>query len=137
MSDPSRPAARILLADDNPKNIRLLEMTLKQDGYQLLVAADGEEALKIFIREKPDLVILDALMPKMDGLAVCQKIREHVRERRVPIILSSAFYQGHAYESEKGKMGVDVILPKPVKPAELLQTVRDLLAANPAQEGES
>lgn len=118
---------KILLADDNEKNRRLLEMTLKKGNYELLSCVDGEEALKAYISQKPDLVILDALMPRMDGFTVCKRIREHDPQRRVPIIISSAFYKDDVYRNESEKIGADEFLPKPIKPAELLQIVRRLL----------
>ncbi|MBI3924932.1 MAG: response regulator [Armatimonadetes bacterium] len=117
---------KILLADDNEKNRRLLEMTLKQK-YELLICKDGEEALKAYIAEKPDLVILDALMPKMDGFTVCRRMREHGLEKRIPIIISSAFYKDDVYRNESEQLGADEFLPKPIKPADLLQTVERLL----------
>ena len=87
MSDLSRPAARILLADDNPKNIRLLEMTLKQDGYQLLVAVDGEEALSRLHTEAFDLVVSDVDMPRMTGLELTEAIRADALLASLPVIL--------------------------------------------------
>ena len=119
---------KVLLADDNEKNMRLLEMTLKQENYQLLICRDGEEALKTYISEKPDLVILDALMPKMDGFTVCRKIREHKDSRHVPVIISSAIYKEDVYRNESENLGADEFLPKPIKPSQLLETVRALLA---------
>ncbi len=117
----------LLIADDNEKNLRLLQMTLKQLDCRLLVCKDGEEALKAYIAEKPDLVILDALMPKMDGFTVCRRMREHDLGKYVPIIISSAFYKGDVYEHEAAKIGADEFLPKPLSPQQLLHTVKNLL----------
>lgn len=114
---------KVLLADDNDRNLRLLEMSLKKEGFELLLARDGEEALKTYISQKPDLVIMDALMPKMDGFTVCRRMREHDPAKRVPIIISSAFHKQDASQ----QLDADVFLPKPIKPAELLETVRRLL----------
>lgn len=123
----SEEKIKILLADDNEKNLRLLQMTLKKEGYELLISMDGEEALKTFIKEKPDLVILDALMPKMDGFTVCKKMREHKMKKYIPIIISSAFYKQDTYKDESEKIGADEFVPKPIKPSHLIETVKKLL----------
>ena len=68
-------AKRILLVDDEPLILKGLRFTLEQEGYEILTAADGEEALKVFFEQPVDLVLLDVMLPKMDGIQVCQRIR--------------------------------------------------------------
>ena len=69
-------AKRILLVDDEPLILKGLRFTLEQEGYEILTAADGEEALKVFFEQPVDLVLLDVMLPNMDGIQVCQRIRE-------------------------------------------------------------
>ncbi len=68
-------AARILIVDDDPDTQRVLGYTLKQEGFQVLVAVDGAEALRVREREKPDLILLDIMLPKLDGYQVAERIR--------------------------------------------------------------
>ena len=78
---------KILIVDDEKEIRDLIEIYLKSEGYETLKAADGEEALKILSMEEPDLIILDVMMPKMNGIDACLKIRE---EKQMPIIMLSA-----------------------------------------------
>ena len=106
----------ILAVDDEPRVMKLLEANLKSSGYSVLTAADGEEALQIIEREMPDLVLLDLMLPKMDGYAVCRRIREF---SAVPVIMltarSSQVDLIHGFE-----VGADDYLTKPFSIAELL-----------------
>ena len=77
----------ILAVDDEPRVLKLLEANLKSSGYAVLTAADGEQALQIVEREMPDLVLLDLMLPKMDGYDVCRRIREF---SAVPVIMLTA-----------------------------------------------
>ena len=80
-------AKRILLVDDEPLIIKGLRFTLEQEGYEILTASDGEEALEVFHSEPVDLVLLDVMLPKLDGIQVCQRIRE---TSNVPILMLTA-----------------------------------------------
>ena len=84
---PEAPKATILVVDDEPAVRRVLVMRLKLAGYRVICAEDGEQALEVFHRESPDLVVLDVMLPKMDGFAVCRRLRA---ESCVPIIFLSA-----------------------------------------------
>jgi len=113
----------ILAVDDEPRVMKLLEANLKSSGYSVLTAADGEEALQIIEREMPDLVLLDLMLPKMDGYAVCRRIREF---SAVPVIMltarSSQVDLIHGFE-----VGADDYLTKPFSIAELLMRVQAVL----------
>ena len=80
-------AKRILLVDDEPLILKGLRYTLEQEGYEILTAADGEEALQVFFEQQVDLVLLDVMLPKLDGIQVCQRIRE---SSNVPILMLTA-----------------------------------------------
>ena len=77
----SDAVARILVVDDVPENVRLLEAVLEPHGYEVVSATDGHRALELAESAKPDLVLLDVMMPQPDGLAVCRRLRERPRRR--------------------------------------------------------
>jgi len=113
----------ILVVDDEPEIVRLLRSYLEKDGYRVATAYNGEEALYVARHEKPDLVVLDILMPKMDGLAFTRQIR---REQDVPIIMLTA----RAEETDRIvglEMGADDYVTKPFSPREVVARVRAVL----------
>jgi pilus assembly protein CpaE len=121
-------AARILIVDDDPNVQRLLSYTLRQEGFEATVAADGIEAIRLWEAERPALVLLDIMLPKLDGYAVAQRIREdEAGAAHVPIIMLTA--EGDVEQRIKGlRAGADDYLMKPFHPAELLARIRSLLA---------
>lgn len=114
---------KILIVDDEKEIRDLIEIYLKSEGYETLKAADGEEALRILSMEEPDLIILDVMMPKMNGIDACLKIRE---ERQMPIIMLSA--KSEDVDKILGlNMGADDYLTKPFNPLELIARVKSQL----------
>lgn len=120
--------AKILIVDDDPDIQRLLGYTLKQEGYETVVAVDGSEALKSWSRDKPDLILLDIMVPKLDGYQVAGRIRnEEGTASHVPIIMLTA--ETDIEQKVRGlRAGADDYLIKPFHPAELLARIRTLLA---------
>ena len=117
---------KILIVEDNPPNMRLMEMTLRLKGYELLQATDGEEALNMAIREKPDLIIMDLNLPKVSGLEVTKRLRQMPAFNHTPIIAVTA----HAMKGDKEKIievGCDAYLPKPINTHQLPRVVADML----------
>jgi DNA-binding response OmpR family regulator len=113
----------ILTADDDPQLLRLVSRSLEFEDFQVLTATDGEEALAIIESQTPDLVLLDVMMPKMDGFTVCQKVREF---SSVPIIIITA--RGRDNDKVKGlNLGADDYLTKPFNIEELVARVRAVL----------
>ncbi|GCF09570.1 response regulator transcription factor [Dictyobacter arantiisoli] len=113
----------ILTADDDPQLLRLVSRNLEFDGYDVISARDGQEALTQIEQSHPDLVLLDVMMPKMDGLTVCQQVREF---SAVPIIIITA--RGQDSDKVKGlDLGADDYLTKPFSIEELLARVRAVL----------
>lgn len=113
----------ILIADDNQEITRILADYVRHEGYIPHVAADGEMALKIFADQEIDLILLDVMMPKMDGFEVCRTIR---RESSVPIIMVTA--RGDDFERILGlDIGADDYIVKPFSPAEVMARVRAIL----------
>jgi DNA-binding response OmpR family regulator len=114
---------RIVTADDDPQLLRLIARNLEFEGYDVQTASDGTLALEQIERTNPDLVLLDVMMPKMDGFTVCQRVREF---STVPIILVTA--RGQDQDKVKGlDLGADDYLTKPFSVEELLARVRAVL----------
>jgi CheY-like chemotaxis protein len=117
---------KILIVEDSSPNMRLIEMTLRPKGYELLKATDGEEALNMAIREKPDLIIMDLNLPKVSGLEVTRRLRQMPAFNRIPIIAVTA----HAMKGDKEKIietGCDAYLPKPINTHQLPRVVAEML----------
>ena len=114
---------KILVADDEASIRRILETRLKMVGYDVVTAEDGEEAVEVFNKTNPDLVVLDVMMPKMDGYGVTREIR---RTSDVPIIILTAL--GDVSERITGlELGADDYIPKPFEPKEVLARVKAVL----------
>ncbi len=125
--------AKILIVDDIPKNVKLLVELLTAKGYAIITAATGVEALDLLEKEKPDLILLDVVMPGMSGYEVCQKIRENPHTLLLPVIMITAL--DPAQERIKGiDAGADDFLTKPINQPELLARVRSLLRVNTLYE---
>ena len=127
-------AKRILLVDDEPLILKGLRFTLEQDGDEILTAADGEEALKIFYEQPVDLILLDVMLPGLDGLQVCQRIRE---TSSVPILMLTA--KGEDMEKILGlEYGADDYMTKPFNILEVKARIKTVLrrAAHPASHDE-
>lgn len=117
------PRKRLLVVDDEPAVRRILETRLRMAGYTVILAGDGEEALSQFYREQPDLVVLDVMLPKLDGFGVCRQLRA---ESSVPIIIVSAL--DNTSEKVAGlELGADDYLPKPFAPRELEMRIAAVL----------
>ncbi len=117
---------KILIVEDNPLNMRLIEMTLRPKGYRLLGATYGEEALDMAIREKPDLIIMDISLPKVSGLEVTKRLRQMPAFNHIPIIAVTA----HAMKGDEAKIidaGCDAYLPKPINTRQLPEVITELL----------
>jgi pilus assembly protein CpaE len=127
-------AAKILVVDDDPNVQRLLQYTLKQEGYEVVIAADGAEGFRLWGAEAPDLILLDVMLPKLDGYQVATKIRtEEGATGHVPIIMLTA--EREVEQKVRGlRAGADDYLIKPFHPAELLARIKSLLARFAPQE---
>ena len=125
-------AKRILLVDDEPLILKGLRYTLEQEGYEIMTATDGEEALKVFMENQVDLILLDVMLPKMDGIQVCQRIREN---SNVPIIMLTA--KGEDMDKILGlEYGADDYMTKPFNILEVKARIKTILrrAGLPAQQ---
>ena len=117
---------KILIADDEPSIVVALEFLLRRSGYEVHVARNGDEALRLVEATHPDLVLLDVMMPQKSGYEVCMRIRERADWRNIKIIMLSA--KGRDAEVSKGlSMGADVYVTKPFSTRELTEKIKELL----------
>jgi DNA-binding response OmpR family regulator len=128
---PERP---ILVVDDDAKIVRLVRTYLERDGFSVVTAADGPAALDAIERHRPALVVLDLMLPELDGRAVVRAVRRDEEAAATPILMLSA--RGSTVDRIAGlEDGVDDYLPKPFSPAELVLRVRSILRRSPAAVG--
>src|SRR5918996_6398403 len=117
----TRPS-KILIVDDEPFNVDYLEQELEDLGYETVSATNGQEALEKVATEAPDLILLDVMMPVMDGFTVCRILKDHEETRLIPIVIMTAL--DAAEDRVKGiKAGADDFLTKPVHEEELLARI--------------
>ncbi len=120
---------KLLIVDDEAHIRMLIEQTLEDledEGVELLFAENGEEALDIIRQEEPNLVFLDVMMPKMNGMEVCQKVKKELKLSQVYIILLTA--KGQEVDRQKGlDMGADRYMTKPFDPDEMLSIAEEIL----------
>jgi len=118
---------KILVIEDDPNALRFIEYTLKLEGYQVLLAKDGLEGIKKARDEHPSLIVLDIMLPGLDGYALCQQLRQKPETSLLPILMLSA----KARQDDKDiglRMGADDYLTKPADPSVILAKVKALLA---------
>ena len=117
---------KILIADDEPNIVISLEFLMQHAGYEVQSAADGAEALRELDRFRPDLILLDIMLPLHDGFEICQRIRDDPALRHMKIVMLTA--KGREVEVAKGlALGADLYITKPFATRELLASVRQLL----------
>jgi DNA-binding response OmpR family regulator len=120
------PAALVLVADDEPMLVRLLERKLSKSGFRVISAPDGESALALIEEKKPDLVVLDAMMPGIDGFAVVRRLKQSEATRSIPIIMLTGRRQDEDVVAAL-KLGVHDFMSKPFVPEELVLRIRNIL----------
>ncbi|MFE9729266.1 response regulator [Streptomyces sp. NPDC005863] len=126
---------RVLVVDDNKVIRQLIRVNLELEGFEVVTAADGVECLDVVDEVQPDVVTLDVVMPRLDGLRTAARLRSDPRTRHLPIVVISACTQ---YEVESGlEVGVDAFLAKPFEPNELVGIVRQLLIPDRAEESDA
>ncbi|MGV9403256.1 response regulator [Streptomyces sp. NPDC003667] len=126
-------SGRVLVVDDNKVIRQLIRVNLELEGLEVVTAADGAECLDVVHRVRPDVVTLDVVMPRLDGLRTAARLRADPRTRELPLAIISACTQ---VEVESGlDVGVDAFLAKPFEPAELVRLVKQLIERRPGPSG--
>jgi two-component system phosphate regulon response regulator PhoB len=118
---------RILVVDDEPEAVELVEFNLKQSGYAVITAADGAEALKKARGQTPDLIVLDVMLPEMDGFEICKTLRLDPATAKIPILMLTA----KAAEIDRVlglELGADDYLTKPFSPRELMLRIKKIIS---------
>ncbi|MFI6288136.1 response regulator [Streptomyces sp. NPDC051018] len=131
----SGASGRVLVVDDNRVIRQLIRVNLELEGFEVVTAADGAECLEVVERVRPDVVTLDVVMPRLDGLRTAARLRADPGTSHLPVAIISACTQ---YEMESGlAAGVDAFLAKPFEPADLVRLVRQLMRREgpPSLEG--
>jgi DNA-binding response OmpR family regulator len=118
---------KVLIADDEPSILLSLEFLFKKQGYKVFIARDGDEAIQLFDQENPDVLILDIMMPEVDGYEVCKYAKEKFKDKEPKVVFLTA--KNKEGDMEEGfKYRADLYLLKPFSPKELLKQVKGLLA---------
>lgn len=112
----------VLVVDDEPHMVRLLRLNLEPEGYQVLEATNGEEAFSLTVQMKPDIVLLDVVVPKKSGIEVCKAIKANEGTAHIPVILITA--RGEGMRKAGLESGADLFLTKPFSPLRLLAEIR-------------
>ena len=119
---------RILLVDDEPSIVKMVGKRLEIEGFQVILATDGQAALSRVQTDHPDLVILDLMLPKLNGYEICTMLKQDTRHRHIPVVIFTAKTQ-EKDEKMAVDCGADAFVRKPFRAEELLDKVRKLLAA--------
>ena len=114
---------KILVVDDEPDVVSLIERTLTVDGFDVVCAYDGIGAMDLAVSERPDLILLDLMMPMMSGYEVCEQIKSNPETKRIPIVCLSSAHTPDA-RAQSIKAGAVTLLTKPFMPAELVAQIR-------------
>ena len=125
---------RILLVDDEPSIVKMVAKRLEVEGFDVLVAADGQEGLTKAQTEHPDLIILDLMLPKLNGYEICTMLKQDTRYQRVPIVLFTAKTQER--DEQLGmECGANAYVRKPFRAQELVEKIRSLITQSPQPGG--
>lgn len=120
------PMTNILVAEDEPQTAQLIEFKLKQQGYAVTIVSNGEQALKMLSANPPSLLILDGMMPVMDGFEVLRRVREDQKTRAIPVIMLTA--KSREKDVVTGlELGASDYIVKPFSPAELVARIKKVL----------
>lgn len=117
---------KILLVDDEVQLVEMVKMRIEASGYDVICAYDGQQALQMAKKEKPDLIILDLMLPKMDGYKVCGLLKNDSRYSKIPIIMFTARAQEEDFLLGK-ELGAEAFITKPFEPNILLGKIKELI----------
>ena len=124
---------RILVVDDEIYIVHILDFSLGMEGYEVVTALDGEQALEKAQSEKPDLIVLDIMMPKLDGYETCKRLKADAATQDIPVILLSA--KGRNIDQKVGfEVGADDYITKPFSPRKLVERINAILGNGSSQQ---
>lgn len=119
-------APKILIVDDEPHMLRVTEFSLRRGGYQLIIGRNGREAIELAEREQPSLIVMDVLMPELDGLGALRLLKQSPRTANIPVIMLTA--RGHVMTRQDAEdSGASLFLTKPFSPNQLLTEAKRLI----------
>jgi two-component system alkaline phosphatase synthesis response regulator PhoP len=131
MTQPTKPPHRILVVDDEAHILQVLSLKLRNAGYEVITAVDGEEAFEYATKHLPDVVITDFQMPYMTGLELCRALAGHSSTARIPVLMLTA--RGHALDAEDLELrNIKDVLSKPFSPRAVVEQIQRLLAGSGA-----
>ena len=119
---------KILVVDDEDMILRIVESRLKANGYNVLTANNGQAAIDLAFSNKPDLIILDVMMPKMDGPTVAEKLKENSTTANIPVIFLTALVKKSEERAQKHIIGGNYFIAKPFEATELLATIERIIS---------
>jgi DNA-binding response OmpR family regulator len=126
---------RVLICDDEPHIVESLSYLVKREGYDAVIATDGEEGLRKAREDRPDLILLDIMMPKLSGFDVCEKLKRDEKTKDIYIIILTA--RGEEADEFKGReLGADEFITKPFSPRQVRGRLHEILDAKPKDSGE-
>ena len=125
---------RILLVDDEPSIVKMVGKRLEIEGFEVVIAMDGQDALAKAHTENPQLIVLDLMLPKLNGYEVCTMLKQDTRYQKIPIIIFTAKTQ-EKDEKMALECGANAYMRKPFRAQELTEKIRSLIAGAPAQPG--
>jgi len=116
----------ILIVEDEPQTVKLIKFILEKDGYATISAKDGEEGLRVVKQRKPDLIVLDLMLPKMDGYQLCETLKTNPDTKQIPVLVLTALDTGPDFEKALEKKA-DWYITKPFDPQHLLKRIAYLM----------
>lgn len=120
---------RILIVDDHPDTLSIFSTTLAGAGFDVATAKDSKEAFSEILQSRPDLVLLDLILPEIDGFAICDTIKVNPAYRSIPVLMISAWNDSNSVlKQQSQRAGAEELLTKPIKPKDLVKKVRQYLA---------
>ena len=124
---------KVLIVDDEPNIVVSVEFLMQREGHEVATAADGQEAMELLAESRPDLLILDVMMPRKNGFEVCTEVRADARLSAMPILMLTA--KGREAEMKKGlSLGADAYITKPFSTHELVTKVKELLGPEASEK---
>lgn len=125
--------AKILVVDDEPDVVTMIERMLRSEGFEVVAAYDGIAAVDLAETEKPDIVLLDIMMPMMSGYEVCQQLKSNPQTKEIPVLCVTSAQSHEAREASRAA-GAHALLIKPFMPAELVAQIQRYLHSHEGQE---